>query len=78
MQKVPAILTIFGPEQLAAAADDVYLEFRQCHDYAVGSRELSKPVGKQRYLAILLLGLREQVRDVLQITVHGMPDRAGR
>jgi hypothetical protein len=75
-QTVLATLTIFGPEALVTAADDVCLEFRQCHDYAVGSRELTKPDGRHRYLRILLLGLRDQVRDALQVTGGDTPDRA--
>jgi hypothetical protein len=47
------------------------LEF---HDYAFGNRELSRPEKNQRYLRILLLGLRDQVRDTLQITVQDVPD----
>jgi hypothetical protein len=66
VQLALATLAIFGPDQLAASADEVYLEFRQFHDYALGNRELAKPVKNQRYLSILLLGLRDQVRDALQ------------
>jgi hypothetical protein len=74
LAKALATLTIFGPTQLTDAADDVYLEFRQFHDYAFGNRELSRPEKNQRYLRILLLGLRDQVRDTLQITVQDVPD----
>ena len=73
VQQALSTLMIFGPNQLAAAADDVYLEFRQFHDYADGRRDLDKPLKNQRYLRILLLGLRDQVRDTLQITVHDIP-----
>ncbi|MEV4601054.1 hypothetical protein AB0K15_27100 [Amycolatopsis sp. NPDC049253] len=68
VQQVLSGLMIFGPHTLAAAADDVYLEFRQCHDYALDLRDLRAPVKKQRYLGVLLLGLRQQVREALQIT----------
>ncbi|MEW2507455.1 hypothetical protein ACQPXB_39865 [Amycolatopsis sp. CA-161197] len=68
VQEVLSSLMIFGPRVLAVAADEVYLEFRQSHDYALGLRDLGAPVKKQRYLGVLLLGLRQQVREALQIT----------
>lgn len=68
VQEALATLAVFGPDQLSAAADDIYLEFRRFHDYAFGHRELSKPEKNQRYLRILLLGLRDQVRETLQTT----------
>lgn len=71
-QKALSTVVIFGPKELAAAADDVYLEFRQLHVYVLGRRELDNPVKKHGYLRILLLGLRDQVRDTLQINVHNM------
>jgi hypothetical protein len=66
-------LTIFGPDKVAATADDVYLEFRRLHDYALGHRELDKPHKHQPYLPILLMGLRDEIRDTLRITVRGTP-----
>jgi len=72
VQKALSTVVIFGPKELAAAADDVYLEFRQLHVYVLGRRELDNPVKKHGYLRILLLGLRDQVRDTLQINVHNM------
>ncbi len=37
---------------------------------------LTKPDGRHRYLRILLLGLRDQVRDALQVAGGDTPDRA--
>ncbi|MFI5609081.1 hypothetical protein [Amycolatopsis sp. NPDC051903] len=81
-QQVLSGLMVFGPAALATAADNVYVDFRRCHDYALGRRELNAPVKEQRYLVILLDGLRRQVREALQITgesdAEPEPTMAGR
>ncbi|WP_326565613.1 hypothetical protein VSH64_27515 [Amycolatopsis rhabdoformis] len=71
VQEVLSGLMVFGPRSLATSADEVYLEFRQCHDYALGARDLRAAVKRYRYLSVLLLGLGEQVREALQITSDG-------